>query len=1223
MTAKHHVRATPGISPATLAGALEGKADLVDGKVPSAQIPAVNISETWPVASEAAMLALDADRGDVAVRSDFDPAQAYMLTADDPSVLDNWTQLGSAGSVLSVNGQSGAVTLTPVDIGAAAAADLAGKVGKGDLVVSVKDHGAVGDGVADDLAAFNAAITAAGTGTVFVPKGTYLLSASPTLTGKACSIRGAGEGTILRGVGDGPVLDFGGWISPGKSIGNFSLEGNNTAGKTGNIGIKLHQPNAQVAMKFHDIRISKTGGTGFDFGQAELADFERIVVTTPVGADVHDVPYFKGIGAFNGNRIVGCGILSLVNTANVGTSGAFVLTDNGTYTPTNNLVEGLWVQGLHPQTDQTMIAVAGNGIDIADTQFFDCSKVPGAAGTSYFRLNTPAVLNLGGNTIRGIIPGKDSGVATSPDMGVDLRQSRNRITGVKGYRGTNVVIAAGVTNCFVEIGGAFAAGLETTVVDNSASTSHVIIDHFLGDMRLSAPHVIRFGAAGPSVRSGTGSPEGSVSAYVGSQYWQTNGTSGAVLWVKETGQGNNTGWVRFESAARTVTTKTAAYTATAADSVILADATSAATTITLPTAVGVTGKTYTVKRVNTNGNAVTVGTTSGQTIDGATTYVLASPQASVEVVSDGANWRAVGRPAGTAEVVNVRDYGARGDGTTDDTAAIRAAAASVASGGLRLHFPAGNYVVSSVADGTPLLSFTGRDGVTIDGAEATITNPTSYTADTVTAMFSFNACKNVKVHLKEYVGFTLPTPGTHLGYRGASLVYLANACSGVEVKARITNARYGVLAGNYSNEALGYSRNLRIDLQTSFCGYPIALYLAENVRYEIDADDSHRPVYLAGCRDVKGTARWKDLWIAPYATLLTDAKTGTGTSRGCSDVEVASIDKGSTVFINNTSCAAIALSRVDPGIVYENIRVSVFTKSTDTISSRVGGFALVSSGAKELTTPVAPFGWEPSITLRNITVSGVVDHSAQTTNGNTIGDLFIRTWDTAGHAATVENLNVEDLIIKQSPGNTRQLFFEVPGLINSGASFRNFSAPDAVMIMVTNGTVPTKFTNSRLKELYLQHASNRVVLDNTRIDKLTEETPANALVEAVGSAVGGAGAYLRYKQLIVNLTGASVNLANFIPAGAVVFGLQSIINTEITGASGYQLGVSGDLTRYADVSNVAVGSTTGPANFAATEVTPRLYQAATALTVTAKSANFTAGQLRLVLSYLSFTTPTS
>lgn len=100
-------------------------------------------------------------------------------------------------------------------------------------------------------------------------------------------------------------------------------------------------------------------------------------------------------------------------------------------------------------------------------------------------------------------------------------------------------------------------------------------------------------------------------------------------------------WITFNakgSSLSSVTSATTNYTAVSSDTVVLADATGGSLTVTLPTAVGITGKVYRVKRQNSGANTVTVGTTSAQTIDGSTTQILAIQYTSVDLVSDGSNW---------------------------------------------------------------------------------------------------------------------------------------------------------------------------------------------------------------------------------------------------------------------------------------------------------------------------------------------------------------------------------------------------------------------------------------------------------------------------------------------------------------------------------------------------------------------------------------------------------
>jgi hypothetical protein len=95
--------------------ALDAKADLVGGLVPTSQLPALAITEVFTVVSQAAMLALTAQRGDVAVRTDV--AKTFILSTDSPSTLADWKEIPAIGAVVSVNGQQGVVVLAKADVG--------------------------------------------------------------------------------------------------------------------------------------------------------------------------------------------------------------------------------------------------------------------------------------------------------------------------------------------------------------------------------------------------------------------------------------------------------------------------------------------------------------------------------------------------------------------------------------------------------------------------------------------------------------------------------------------------------------------------------------------------------------------------------------------------------------------------------------------------------------------------------------------------------------------------------------------------------------------------------------------------------------------------------------------------------------------------------------------------------------------------------------------------
>jgi hypothetical protein len=98
--------------PTSERGQADGYAPLdAGGKLPSAHLPPLAITETFVVSGEAAMLALPAQVGDVCVRTD--TGASLILAAAPASTLANWVALGGAGGgVTSVDGQTGAVDLS-------------------------------------------------------------------------------------------------------------------------------------------------------------------------------------------------------------------------------------------------------------------------------------------------------------------------------------------------------------------------------------------------------------------------------------------------------------------------------------------------------------------------------------------------------------------------------------------------------------------------------------------------------------------------------------------------------------------------------------------------------------------------------------------------------------------------------------------------------------------------------------------------------------------------------------------------------------------------------------------------------------------------------------------------------------------------------------------------------------------------------------------------------
>lgn len=89
----------------------------ITGTIGTSQLPPLAVNEVFTAADQPAMLALTAQRGDVAIRTD--NGKTYILATDSPGTLADWKIITAVGDVSSVAGRTGSVVLAKADVGLA------------------------------------------------------------------------------------------------------------------------------------------------------------------------------------------------------------------------------------------------------------------------------------------------------------------------------------------------------------------------------------------------------------------------------------------------------------------------------------------------------------------------------------------------------------------------------------------------------------------------------------------------------------------------------------------------------------------------------------------------------------------------------------------------------------------------------------------------------------------------------------------------------------------------------------------------------------------------------------------------------------------------------------------------------------------------------------------------------------------------------------------------
>jgi hypothetical protein len=265
------------------------------------------------------------------------------------------------------------------------------------------------------------------------------------------------------------------------------------------------------------------------------------------------------------------------------------------------------------------------------------AKVSGTAAIAYSKLNlSGSILNadvaagaaiahtkLANITAGSVLMGNGSNVPTATALSGDVTVNSSGVTDI----GAGVIVNADIN--------ASAAIARSKIASGTAN--HVVINDGSGNLSGVAP-----------------------------------GTSGNAL------ISNGTSWA---SSAITVTpvapvTKTTTYTATTADETILVDTSGGAWTLSLYTAVGNAGRKIRVLKTETSTNALTIDPNGSETINGVTTWKLATKDAELTLESDGSNWRIIAYVIGDSYA-----YATTGNGHGSTDTKIRLMSTSGSAGG--------------------------------------------------------------------------------------------------------------------------------------------------------------------------------------------------------------------------------------------------------------------------------------------------------------------------------------------------------------------------------------------------------------------------------------------------------------------------------------------------------------------------------------------------------------
>lgn len=269
-------------------------------------------------------------------------------------------------------------------------------------------------------------------------------------------------------------------------------------------------------------------------------------------------------------------------------------------------------------------------------------------------------------------------------------------------------------------------------------------------------------------------------------------------------------------------------------------------------------------------------------------------------------------------MVSVTDFGAVDDDSTDNTAAITAAAAHLqAQGGGTLLFPfahTGIYRMSPAISAV-VAGFTDLDGVQVLFQGTTLKDNQTYITGEQATAFQFTRCKNIRVEAN--IQSELIVTGASPTIRGLVGVKLVDNCTNFDVKLTMLGGRNGVWVTR-DPATQGKARQGRVAVDCTSVLYPYSgTYSGDDVHVNLNATLCGRNFFIYGVDSNWINVNSKNQQIT---SLIAGSGGGASYWEGCRNLWVTFYDRNS-----DTGPAAPLMEMVfrDGSLNFTNINVSV------------------------------------------------------------------------------------------------------------------------------------------------------------------------------------------------------------------------------------------------------------------------------------------------------------